>query len=50
MQTVFFSVKKSKESLAPSRPTPEAFMPPKGMFNSRTSQQLHHTVPACRKK
>lgn len=38
------------ESKLPSNPTPEFFTPPNGMFRSRTSQQLAHTVPACQIK
>src|SRR6266567_4003303 len=45
MQTFFASVKKRSASSPPSRPTPLAFMPPKGTRKSRTSQQFTHTVP-----
>src|SRR6266853_6927450 len=45
MQTFFGSVKKRSASSPPSRPTPLAFMPPKGTRKSRTSQQFTQTVP-----
>lgn len=47
-QIVFWFVKNSMESKLPSDPIPEFFIPPNGMFRSRTSQQLAHTVPTCR--
>src|SRR5215831_3186857 len=45
MQTFFGSVKNLSASSPPSRPTPLAFMPPKGTRRSRTSQQFTQTVP-----
>src|SRR5438034_11546417 len=45
MQTFFGSVKKCNASTPPSRPTPLAFMPPKGTRRSRTNQQFTQTVP-----
>lgn len=39
------SVKKSKASKPPSRPTPDCFTPPKGVRKSRKSQVLIHTIP-----
>src|SRR5581483_4566131 len=45
MQMFLGSVKKCRASVPPSRPTPLAFMPPKGTRRSRTSQQFTQTVP-----
>ena len=45
IQTFFSSVKNFNASNPPSRPTPEFFIPPKGVRKSRRSQQLIHTIP-----
>lgn len=45
MQIVRLSVYRSSDSFAPSLPTPDALLPPKGMLRSRNSQQLAQTVP-----
>ena len=45
IQTFFASVKKRMASSPPSRPEPEAFMPPNGVRRSRNNQQLTHTMP-----
>jgi hypothetical protein len=45
MQTFLGSVKKRMASQPPSRPTPLAFMPPKGVRKSRSNQQLTQTIP-----
>ena len=45
---VFFSVKNSRESCPLSRPIPDSLAPPKGIFRSRTNQQLTQTVPTWR--
>ena len=43
----FASVKKRSASHPPSRPTPDAFTPPKGVLKSLTSQAFIHTIPDC---
>src|SRR5439155_4557606 len=43
--TFFGSVKNLNASRPPSRPTPESFMPPKGVRKSRSIQQLIQTMP-----
>ena|SRR5690606_28020741 len=47
IKTFFASVKKRRASHPPSRPTPEAFIPPKGVRRSRTSHELSQTIPLC---
>src|SRR5438128_1996600 len=46
MQMFFASVKNRKASSPPSRPTPLAFMPPKGTRRSRTSQRFNPDLPS----
>lgn len=41
---VFSWVKNSVEYFPPSLPVPESFIPPNGIFRSRTSQQLTQIV------
>ena len=45
MQTFFVSVKNFIASQPPSRPTPECFIPPKGVRKSRSNQQFTQTMP-----
>src|SRR5258708_5931605 len=47
IQTFFCSVKNFNASKPPSRPTPEFFIPPKGVRKSRKSQQLTQIIPLC---
>ena len=45
MQTFFASVKNRSASKPPSLPTPDCFIPPKGVRRSRKSQQLTQIIP-----
>jgi hypothetical protein len=45
MHTVLDSVKNSSEHVRPSRPCPDAFMPPNGTFKSRCIHVFTQTVP-----